>query len=104
MIPNAIVKAVNANTGQQRAVISSADGTYKFALLPPGTYSVSFSASGFKTVEVSRPRCECDGDPCSGSKSGNPVEQTDAVTVKATTEEIETTSAALGGVLALDLR
>ena len=99
MIPNAIVKAVNANTGQQRAVISSADGTYKFALLPPGTYSVRFTAKGFKPVEVPAVVVNVTETPVL-DRSLEIGSQTDAVSVQANTEEIQTTSAALGGVLA----
>lgn len=51
-IPNAIIEATNANTGQQRTVTTAADGTYRFALLPPGTYRVRFTAVGFTTAEV----------------------------------------------------
>src|SRR5260370_8390851 len=52
VIPGATVEAVNASTGQPRTVTTGADGSYRFALLPPGDYNVKFSANGFKTVEV----------------------------------------------------
>src|SRR6266852_9658435 len=52
VIPGASLEAVNTNTGQTRTVTTGADGSYRFALLPPGSYNVKFSANGFKTVEV----------------------------------------------------
>jgi hypothetical protein len=35
-----------------RTTATSADGTYKFGLLPPGDYSLKFEASGFNTEQV----------------------------------------------------
>ena len=99
VIPNAIIQAVNSDTGQQRAVISSADGNYKFALLPPGTYNVQFTARGFKPVEVPGLVVNVTETPVL-NRSLQIGSQTDAVTVQSATEEIETTNAALGGVLA----
>ncbi|MGD0906169.1 MAG: carboxypeptidase-like regulatory domain-containing protein [Candidatus Acidiferrales bacterium] len=51
-IPNVAVTATNLGTGQARMSTSSADGTYKFGLLPPGNYRVQFEATGFQTVAV----------------------------------------------------
>ena len=53
VVPRAQVTLVSTDTNQSRAVTTGADGVYKFALLPPGTYRVRFSAPGFKTAEVS---------------------------------------------------
>ena len=35
-----------------RTVTTESNGSYKFSLLPPGSYSVKISASGFQTVSV----------------------------------------------------
>src|SRR5579862_97874 len=51
-IPNATVTITNNGTGQTRTATTGADGTYRFTLLPPGTYKVTFAANGFKTAEV----------------------------------------------------
>ncbi|HXO45010.1 MAG TPA: TonB-dependent receptor [Candidatus Cybelea sp.] len=52
VVSGATVTATNVGTGQTRTTTTDSSGSYKFALLPPGYYSVSFSASGFKTSEV----------------------------------------------------
>ena len=51
-IPNATVTATSNDTGQVRTTPTEASGTYRFSLLPPGDYKVSFSADGFRAVEV----------------------------------------------------
>jgi Carboxypeptidase regulatory-like domain len=52
VVSGATVTATNIGTGQSRTTTTDSSGSYKFALLQPGSYSVSFSASGFKTSEV----------------------------------------------------
>src|SRR3984893_8475042 len=51
-IPNATVTAISVDTGQARTTITGADGTYKFGLLPPGSYQVKVEAAGFGPAEV----------------------------------------------------
>ena len=53
VIPNVTVTATSADTGQARTSTTGADGTYKFSVLPPGSYRVKFEAPGFGTAEVS---------------------------------------------------
>src|SRR5579875_1226705 len=50
--PNVTVTLTNTATGQVRTVKAGADGVYRFALIPPGTYRVKFEAAGFKLAEV----------------------------------------------------
>jgi hypothetical protein len=49
VISGATVTATNIGTGQARTETTSADGAYKFSLLPPGNYKLTFGAAGFKT-------------------------------------------------------
>ena len=51
-IPNVTVTVTSNDTGQSRTTTTGSDGTYRFNLLQPGNYKVSFAATGFKTGEV----------------------------------------------------
>ena len=48
---NAAVTLVNGDTGSARTTVTSADGLYSFALLAPGSYSVTVEARGFRKAE-----------------------------------------------------
>ncbi len=52
VVPHVAVTLTNSATGQVRRATAEADGAYRFALIPPGTYQVKFTAPGFKTAEV----------------------------------------------------
>src|SRR6266849_3206343 len=47
-LPGAEVTVTNKATGEERKVVADDSGNYIVPLLPPGTYNVSVSASGFK--------------------------------------------------------
>ncbi|MGH9800012.1 MAG: carboxypeptidase regulatory-like domain-containing protein, partial [Blastocatellia bacterium] len=51
-VAGATVTANNTQTGLERSAASSADGVYRFVLLPPGTYKVTASATGFAKTEL----------------------------------------------------
>ncbi|HEY3835239.1 MAG TPA: carboxypeptidase-like regulatory domain-containing protein [Bryobacteraceae bacterium] len=52
-IPNATVTLTNTNTRVARTVTTNGEGAYRFAFVPPSTYSVSVSVPGFATQERS---------------------------------------------------
>jgi hypothetical protein len=52
-IPNAAVTLTNMNTNVVQRATAGTDGTYRFAFVPPGTYKVSVSQSGFRSAERS---------------------------------------------------
>jgi len=51
-VPGATVVLTNTATNQTLTMVSGENGSYRFSLLVPGTYRVSFSAPGFKTSQV----------------------------------------------------
>ena len=50
-VPNATVTISSPEKGITRTFKTDAEGNFSFALLPAGTYSLSVSASGFKTAK-----------------------------------------------------
>ncbi len=51
VVTNSTVTIVNVATGGKVTAQSNSTGAYRFPLLPPGTYRVSASASGFRMVD-----------------------------------------------------
>jgi hypothetical protein len=52
MIPGADVKVANNGTGEEHHTVSGSDGGFAVPSLPGGTYTVTVSLSGFKTIEL----------------------------------------------------
>jgi Carboxypeptidase regulatory-like domain len=98
VIAGATVTLTNIGTGQVRAVTTEASGSYKFSLLPPGNYSVKFSASGFQTAEV--PSVTVNVTETAVLNQALQIgAQASQVTVEATTEAIQTENVTNGGVV-----
>jgi hypothetical protein len=53
VVPGATVTLTQAATGLVRTMPTSSTGTFRFAALPPGQYSVKVEVQGFKPVDVS---------------------------------------------------
>jgi Carboxypeptidase regulatory-like domain len=56
-VPNATVTLKNNDTGAAASVTSNDTGAYRFALLNPGSYTVSVAAPGFSGVHSERVSC-----------------------------------------------
>jgi len=50
VMQGATVVITNKDTGQERQVVSAADGTFSAAPLAAGTYTLKATASGFRTL------------------------------------------------------
>src|SRR5215831_5784208 len=53
VVPNATVTITNVGTNISQATTTGSDGSYRFPLVPPGTYTVEIKAASFTTVRVS---------------------------------------------------
>ena len=95
VVANATVTLTNTATNQTRTVDSSADGTYRFSLLEPGTYRVRFTATGFKTAEVG-PIAVTVTETAVLNRSLEIGAASEQITVEAVTETIQTASSTLG--------
>ena len=51
VVPGVTVQLINESTNQSREVTSNDQGEYNFAAVPPGTYTVKASITGFRTFE-----------------------------------------------------
>jgi hypothetical protein len=81
-----------------RTQTTAANGSYTFALLPPGVYKVSIAAAGFQTMTV--PGVTVDVTETEVLNQSLPVgAQSQQVTVTGATENIQTETSALGGVV-----
>src|ERR671930_657558 len=50
VVPGASVTVTNENTGFSRSTVTNDVGSYSFVELPPGTYTIDVSLSGFKSA------------------------------------------------------
>jgi hypothetical protein len=96
-IPSVTVTLTSNDTGQTRTATTDSSGSYKFTLLPPGSYRVRFAASGFKTAEVSSMTLNVTETP-ELSRTLEVGQQSEQVTVEATAETLQTQSSTLGTV------
>jgi hypothetical protein len=98
VVPNATVTITNTETNQSRTTATGADGSYRFTLLPPGTYRVRFSAMGFKTAEVPSVTINVTETPVL-DRSLEVGVQTEQVTIEAAAETLQTATSSLGTVV-----
>jgi hypothetical protein len=98
VVPNVTVTATNVDTSQSRITMTSADGTYKFSLVPPGNYRIKIEAAGFKTVEISSTDVlVTETEVLDHVLEVGATAQT--ITVEGSVETVQTTSSTMGQVL-----
>src|SRR3984885_10526042 len=97
-IPGTTVKVTNVSMGETRTATSSSDGSYSISLLPPGEYRVRFEAPGFTPLEVPSVTVTVT-ETGTLNETLTVGSQTQAVTVTADVEAVQTTNAAIGSVI-----
>lgn len=98
VISGATVTITDLGTGQTRSVTTDSNGSYKFNQLQPGNYSVTFSASGFQSLEVPSITISITETAVVNRKLEVGA-QTQQVTVEATAQAIQTTNATVGSLV-----
>lgn len=98
IIAGASVTATNLATGQVRDTKTDANGFYRFSSLPPGNYSVKFSAAGFKTEQIPSVTINVTETP-ELNRSLQIGEQTQQVEVAAQAATVQTENATVGGLV-----
>jgi carboxypeptidase family protein len=98
VIPNATIKLVDNSTGIERATVSSSDGGFLFPNLQFGAYKLTATAAGFQITVVAAITVE------SGRTTDVSVElkvgaATETVQVAAIAEQLNTTTAEVGGTI-----
>ena len=99
VIPGVTVTATHTGTGLERTVLTREDGSYRFALLPPGTYKVRFTNAGFKTAEVPSVTINVEETPVL-NRTLEVGGQGEVVQVEAQAEILQTATSTLGTVVA----
>ena len=95
VVPSVTVTLTSTDTNQLRTATTGSDGTYKFSLLPPGTYNTRFTGSGFKAAEVAGVVINVTETPVLDRTLEVGV-QSDQMTVEASVETLQTASSTLG--------
>src|SRR3979411_126610 len=97
-IPNAKVNAVESETGAKFNTVTNTDGTYVLTFLPPGPYTVSVEAPGFKRYVNKQVRVTTnEREQMDITLEIGTIDQ--SVTVSAEASMLETASASTGQVI-----
>lgn len=98
VVPNATVEVRDRETNAVRSTTTNTNGLYTFTNVPPGTYSISAKAQGFKTASVASVRVEV-GRSLSANIAMEVGQLEQTVEVKATGVELQVLDASVGNVL-----
>lgn len=97
VMPDTEIRVTSLATGAVRAVTSGPNGAYSVPLLPPGTYKVDVSKTGFKTLNFAAVTViVTETETLNARLEVGAVSE--HVTVEAEAEQLQTSSSALGRV------
>jgi hypothetical protein len=97
-VQGAKVEAVAAATGFQRQVLTGVGGTYQIPGLPIGTYTITFSKPGFRSVEVKDVELAV-GQPRTIDARMQVGAVTESVAVTAELDPLNRSTAEVGGLI-----
>jgi len=98
VVANTKVTLSSLATNQTRTTTTGASGDYKFSLLPPGNYTLSFSASGFNTATVASVTVTVT-ETATVNQALQVGAVTQTVTVTSSQQMVQTESSALGSTV-----
>jgi hypothetical protein len=101
VVSGAKVTVTNQDTGATRDTVASAEGFYRISELPPGKYTVTVEAAGFKKVTSKNVEVKAE-EPRGFDVTLELGAATDQVTVTATAEALHTENANTGNSLSSD--
>ena len=97
-VPKAAVTLTNPSTGLERTAVSDDTGNFAFPQLPPGTYALSATATGFKTYRVSGINLPVD-QTIRADIQFEVGQITQNIVVQASAEQVQTETSELGQVI-----
>ncbi len=98
IVPSVNIEAISLETGLRRQTISGEAGTYRIPGLPVGTYKLSLSKEGFRTVTIERVVLTV-GDTRTIDVRLEVGRMAEMVEVSTTVESVNRTSAEVGAVV-----
>jgi hypothetical protein len=101
VLPGVTVSVTGANIARAQTTTTSETGSYRIANLPPGTYTVTFELSGFRTVALQGLRVSV-GSTLEQNVGLEIGQLTESVTVIAETPVVDTTSNEVGATFDKD--
>ena len=96
VLPGAEIAVANEANGLQRTTLSNDEGLYVFAQLPPGSYTLSASQPGFRTVTIEGIRLLVNTNIELPLVFDTVTALTEAITVSASAKQLNTTDASVG--------
>ncbi len=98
--PGAMVTLIQTSTGAKRTFVTDAAGQFTFTFIEPGSYSLEVQSQGFRGYRQDRIRLEV-GQMAELNIALQPgaISETVTVTANQTSLQLDTGSAALGGVI-----
>jgi hypothetical protein len=101
VLPGVTVSVTGANIARAQTTTTSETGSYRIANLPPGTYTVTFELSGFRTVALQGLRVSV-GSTLEQNVGLEIGQLTESVSVIAETPVVDTTSNEVGATFDKD--